>query len=573
MFTTTVSDRIMDVLVRFGVRHVYGMPGDAINDLIEAIRRRDDIQFIQVRHEEAGALAASAQAKLTGELAVCVGTSGGGAIHLLNGLYDAHMDNAPVLAITGQVARAEMGFESHQEVNSQKLFDDVAGFNATVVSHEQVPSLIEQACQHALTHSGVSHLALPEDVAGESLYRNHEVQLSRETISDAGRQNAVPSSETIAQTLSTVEQASRPVILAGFGALSARAELIEFAEKIQAGIIHSLRAKELLAEDHPLSLGGLGVLGSKAGQEAVERCDLLITVGTDFPYKDYYPTGKATIVQINNDPTRFGRRSHVDIALSGDAKSSLVLLLKTLSGSKNRADKQDFLKSLQGTMNKWRKQKNSLESSKQEGSLNPKWVANELGKYADDDAVFVCDTGAVTAWAAKYLPMKSRQRFTLSANLGTMSFGFSGAMGAKLAYPNRQVIALVGDGGFGMLMQDFLTAVKYKLPVKVIVFNNEKLGLIQMEQEAKGNPESQTALHNLDFAAFAKLCGGQGWSVKDSDQFAQALNEAMHTDAPCVIDLSIDPSYLVKPPKVELGQAVKFSIAKVKEMFTVSEVQ
>lgn len=552
----TVSDVLLKVLAAHGVRHVFGMPGDAINDVTDAIRRQDAIRFIGVRHEETGAFAASAQAKLTGTLGACMGTAGPGAIHLLNGLYDAQLDHAPVVAVTGQVATGYIGTEYHQEIDLEKLFAGVAVYTKEVTSPEQVPAVFLEACRAALAHGGVAHIALPTDLSGTSVSFDEEPEISMPV---AGR--IAPDAEACREAVSLIDAARKPVVLAGIGCAGARAELVSFAEAVQAPIIRTLRAKEVIDDDHPLCIGGLGQLGGKPAVRAIDECDLLVMAGTDFPYHDFYPES-ARVVQIDRRPTQVGKRQRVDAALVGDAGPTLARLTTLVEQPRSPR----FLHAMQAEMREWLDDQRELEASDAR-PIHPARVVDAVARIAPDDAVFVSDTGTVTAWTARHLRLRGGQRYTLSGGLASMAFGLPGAIGAQLAYPGRRVFALVGDGGFGMLLGDFVTAVKYELPIVVVVFNNDKLALIQMELEAKGLPDWGTGLLNPDFAAVARACGGYGASIREAGELGPVLHEALASGKPCVLDVAVDPGVLVMPPKIGAAQAVNFAKAKVREVF------
>lgn len=552
----TVSDILLKMLAAHGVRHLFGIPGDAINDVIDAVRRQDQIRFIGVRHEEAGAFAASAQAKLTGELTACVGTSGPGAIHLLNGLYDAKLDHAPVIAITGQVATGFIGTEYHQEVRLERLFANVAVYSQTVTTEAQVPDVFREACHAALAHRGVAHISLPTDVSGRDV--------ARDRLRDV---MAAPSgliSPTVADCESAValiNRSQRVAILAGIGCQGARDELIAFAEAVRAPIVRTLKAKEVIDDGHPLCIGGLGMLGGRPAVKAMDSCDLLVMAGTDFPYHDFYPKN-AKSIQIDIQPTRIGKRHPVDVALVGHAGPTLSALASLVKTDRSA----DFLQAMKEEMQGWLAQQ--VESEQSDAvPIHPPRVMQALGKVAPADAIFVCDTGTATAWSARHLRLEPGQRYTLSGGLASMAYALPGAIGAQLAYPESRVFALAGDGAFAMLMGDFVTAVKYELPIVVLVFNNAKLAFITLEQEAKGLPDWGTDLVNPDFAAFAKACGGAGFSVERPDQLEPVINEALEARRPAVIDIAVDPNALIMPPKVSLSQAMNFGLAKVREAF------
>lgn len=554
MTAHNVCSVLLDVLADAGVEYIFGIPGDAINDLIEAIRKQDRIRFIQVRHEEAGAFAASAHAKLTGRLGVCTGTAGPGAVHLLNGLYDAKMDHAPVLAITGQVDTAHVGTDYHQEVDLLALFRDVTVFNQRIINVDQMPRLVVQACRSALDHRGVAHIGIPHDVASRTVAhpeRHAPVQPSCNA--------PVPGDDDLDRAADVLNRAGKVAILAGIGCKGGRDALFEVADILGAPIARTLRAKDIVPDDHPFSVGGLGMLGTTPAVDVMANCDALLMAGTDFPYETFFPNATPA-VQIDIEPTRIGRRYPVAVGLSGDAPQTL----KALAGRLRRKEDRGFIDHARAAMSDWNADMEKQGTST-DTPIRPQVLARAVGMAARDDAVFIADTGTVTAWAARHLPVRHGQHFTLSSALASMAFGLPGAIGAQLTYPDRQVVALVGDGGFSMLMADFLTAVRYHLPVKVVVFNNHKLGLIRMEQEAAGFPESQTDLLNPDFAAYARLCGGEGFRVTDPADLVGTLREAFAATGPCVVDVETDPDALVMPPKIGVKQAFGFSLAKMRE--------
>ncbi|MEO8803893.1 MAG: thiamine pyrophosphate-dependent enzyme [Rudaea sp.] len=549
----SLCDLLLETLVDSGVTHVFGVPGDAINALVDSLRRCDQIDFVQVRHEESGAFAASAQAKLTGKLAVCCGTAGPGAIHLLNGLYDAKRDNAPVLAITGQVETTQLGHHYHQEVDQDALFRDVAIYNRTVVTAAQAPRMFADAIQAAIVGRGVAHLALPTDVAAMHTRDDaHHVFVDQPC--------TVPSDEHLDAAAKLLAEAERPVIFVGIGAAGAVDELIALGERLGAPIVHTLRGKDLLADDHPLNIGGLGMLGGKPAVEAMQQCDVLLMVGTDFPYQNFYPKNTRAI-QIESNPMHLGRRHPLSVGLLGHAQPTLRKLLERVTARADHAFLDEAKQHRAHQLKHFAEQE-----AKQAAPVPPQCVPARASALASDDAIFVCDTGEVTVWSARHLHLRKQQRMTLSGQLASMAFGLPGAIGAQFAYPNRQVVALCGDGGFSMLMVDFLTAVKYKLPITVIVFNNHKLGLIQAEQESSALPAYAVELHNPDFAAYARLCGGEGWNVIHTDQLDAAIKAAYASDKACLIDVEVDPDALPIPPEISMSQAVNFSIGKLKEM-------
>jgi thiamine pyrophosphate-dependent acetolactate synthase large subunit-like protein len=551
---TTVSTAILDVLASAGAKHVFGIPGDAINDLVDAMRTHDQLEFVTVRHEEAGAFAAAAQAKLTGRIGVCVGTAGPGAIHLLNGLYDAKLDSAPVLAITGQVETKYLGSHYHQEVDQSSLFEDVAGFSETIVNVDQVPDIVAQAVRSSLQTGSVSHLSLPADLAGA------EVDVDDATPYLYRESRTVPCEADLDEAAEVIADATNITILAGIGASSSVDELLETAELLGAPIIKTLRAKDIFPDDHPLTVGGLGLLGTRPASEAIGRTDLLLMVGTDFPYEDFYPDA-ARCIQIDVNGHHIGRRYPVDVGLVGHADLTLAALIGRLERRKDRS----HLERAQEDMESWESVLQAAETD-DDTPLRPQRVAAEIGAVAPSDSIFLADTGSVTVWAARHLRISRGGRFSLSSSLASMAYAMPAAIGAQLAFPDRSVVALAGDGGLSMLLGDFITAVTHELPITVVVFNNSKLGLIQMEQEAEGNPEYATALENPDFGEVARVLGGEGWRVERPEDLRPALENAVRSRRPSIVDVVVNPNEITMPPSIDPKFAVGYTVAKLKEM-------
>lgn len=552
---TTASTVILDALANAGVRRIFGIPGDAINGLVDAARRNESIDFITVRHEEAGAFAASAAAKLSGNLGAVAGTAGPGAIHLLNGLYDAKLDGAPIVALTGQVKTSLLGQESHQELDLLRLFDDVSCFNEVLVDPDQAADLIEAAIRSAVTERGVAHLNIPSDVAlidtGTTAHR---------VDSPPAIGQMIPDEEQLSLALDLLGGATSPSILVGIGAREAMTGVLELADAIGAPIIKSLRAKDLIPDSHPNVIGGLGLLGTEPSVDAIGRTDVLVMVGTDFPYEDFYPDN-ASVIQIDIDPRRIGRRTGVSAQLVGDATDTLRELNTRLVATPDKK----HLAEARNQMRSWDQLQAKAESD-DSVPIRPQRLAAEISNLTPPGTIFVCDTGAVTVWGARHLKMKPGDRFTLSSSLASMAFALPGAIGAQLAYPDRKVVALAGDGGFGMLMGDLMTAVSLDLPFTVVIFNNSKLGLIKMEQEAAGLPEFGTDLANPDFARVARAMGADGLRVEAPDEIAPALGKAISSSRPFVIDAVIDPNEMTIPPKIQAGFALNFAKAKAKEL-------
>lgn len=539
---------------------MFGVPGDAINAVVDGVRRHPELTFVHVRHEEAGAFAASAQAKLTGQLTAVVGTAGPGAAHLINGLADAHRDHAPVIAVTGQADTSLLGTSAHQELDQHELFAAVSSFSASIVHPDQLPGLAVEACRAAISGPGVAHLALPADLAPQAVSRpRHAVLRQREP-------RLVPHPEDLGDAARLLRDARRPVILAGIGAEGAVTQLLDTAERLAAPIIKTLRAKALIADDHPLTVGGLGLLGTRAAVNAVEGCDALLMLGTDFPYLDFYPDPDVPAVQIDVDPSRIGRRFPVQVGLVGRADETLTALCAQLPHREDRS----FLERSQQDMAHWRRWMRRFETS-DSVPLRPERLAAVVGAHLADDAIVVCDTGTVTAWVARHLAIRERQAFTLSGNLASMAYGIPAAIGAQLAYPDRQVVALVGDGSFTMLPSDLITAVELNLPITIVIFDNRKLGLITVEEESEGFAEQQTVLPSCDLAAVAEAFGAGGYLVTDPKELETTLAQALGEARPTVVDVLVDPDELIVPPRIEMAQALGYAEAKIKEFFGVGQ--
>lgn len=556
MFKQTAGEKLIELLIEWGVDHIYGMPGDSINSIIEPLRKaQEKIKFIQVRHEEAGALAAAAYAKLTGKIGVCTAIAGPGAIHLLNGLYDAKLDKVPVLAITGQVETDLMGTDFFQEVNLDRLFDDVAVYNQRIMSAEQLPAVVNQAIRTAYVKRGVSVLTIPDDVPRFEVGKE-----ARVTSSFIVKQAVLPLQEDLQQAKVLIEKAERPIILAGRGTHGIRETLLSFAEKIAAPIVLTLPGKGAIPDKHPYCLGGLGLIGTKAAYEAMHETDLLIMIGTSFPFTGFLPENTVTI-QIDIDPYQIGKRYPVDVGLAGEAGLTLEWLKENVSENANR----DFLEKSQERMNKWW---SKLEHQEENDSvpIKPQRVISDLQKVASDDAVLSVDVGNVTVWMARHFHM-TNQKFIISSWLATLGCGLPGAIAGKIAYPDKQVFAVCGDGGFGMTMNDFVTAVKYNLPLVVIVLNNHKIAMIKFEQEVMGNIEFGTDLVNPNFAKYADACGGIGYRVEHPEELLPALQQAVGQRKPCIIDVVVDADEAPMPAKIKFSQAAGYTKHMLKALF------
>jgi pyruvate dehydrogenase (quinone) len=556
----TTADVLVEAIINWGVDTVFGIPGDGINGIMEALRvRKDRIRFIQVRHEEAAAFMACAYGKYTRRLGCCLATSGPGGIHLLNGLYDAKLDQSPVLAITGQTYSDLKGSNFQQEVNMLRLYDDVAVYNEEVINPLQIEMLANEACRHALNHRGVAHITFPVD------YQEKEFEGERSMHNVEGSSSdqwwptpVVPPDTELQRAAAILNEAKKPVILVGQGALGATDEVIEVADKLGAPIVKALLGKAVVPDDHPLTTGGLGLLGTTPSQEAMENADALFIVGSSFPYMEYLPKpGDAKGVQIDDKADRIGLRFPVDVGLVGDAKATLAGLSLYIE----RNDDRSFLEEAQDGMKDWWGLMDTQGQSDAK-PIKPQRVATELSRLASDDAIVSTDSGTITSWIAREFRIRGDQMFSCSGTLATMAPGLPYAIAAKIAFPERQSIAFVGDGGFTMLMGEFATAVKYELPIVVVIIKNNTLGQIKWEQIVfLGNPEYGCELQSIDFAKYAEACGGLGFTVDDPNKLSSVLETALGSGKPCVVEVVVDPFEPPMPPKVTVEQATHFAEA------------
>lgn len=557
--TRTAADALIETLLRWGVKVIFGLPGDGINGIMESLRKHQDaIRFIQVRHEESAALMACGYAKFSGKLGVCLATSGPGGIHLLNGLYDAKLDGAPVLALTGLQFHDLIGTRTQQDVALDKLFMDVAVFNERIMGPNHVENITELACRIALSRKGVAHVTFPVDLQelpiepGRRSKRNVPYRIS-DTFAPG---QMVPPADDLEKAAETLNAGRKVAILVGRGAIGARDQLEATAERLGAPVIKALLGKEVLPDRSPYTTGCIGLLGTEPSQKAVEDCDTLLLVGTSFPYMEFMPgPGQARTVQIDHDPVRIGLRHPVDVALVGGSGATLEALLPLLRKRRHKP----FLARAQNSMKRWRK--TLRKRSEDEGMpLKPQRVAAELSRHLTDDAVVATDSGTVTTWWARYVDAREDQQYSCSGNLATMGCGLPYVLAAQVAFPERQCVAFVGDGAFTMLMGDFATAVKYKLPIKVFVIKNDYLGQIQWEQMVfLGNPEFACDLQPIDFAAFATACGGIGLKLEEPGDCGTIIPQALATPGPVLVEAIVDPFEPPMPPKVTLAQAGRFA--------------
>jgi pyruvate dehydrogenase (quinone) len=559
----TAADILIEVLQDWGVDTVFGLPGDGINGIMEALRKRQDaVRFVQVRHEETAAFMACGYAKFTGRLGVCLATSGPGGLHLLNGLYDAKLDGQPVLALTGMPYHDLIGTKTQQDVELDKVFADVAEYSVRIMGPTHVENVAHLACRTALLRRGVAHIAFPVDlqereIKGERSKRNVPGHTS-DVLSQSAR---MPHEGDLAQAADILNAGERIAILAGRGSLGAGAELEQVADILGAPIVKALLGKAAVPDDSPFTTGTIGLLGTRPSQDVLEACDTLLMVGTSFPYIEFLPKpGSARGIQIELDPTRIGLRYPVEVGLVGDSRRTLQALVPLLQ----RKDERRFLEQAQRDMREWW-QLMEERGTRPDVPMKPEVVAWELGKRLRDDAIVVSDSGTIATWWARHIPVKRGQMYSLSGTLASMANGLPYAMAAQIAYPDRQVVAFVGDGGFSMLMAEFANCVKYKLPVKVVVVKNNSLGMIKWEQMVfLGNPEYGCELQPIDFGAFARACGAVGLATDKPGHIGSVLDEALATDGPVLVEATVDPFTPPMPPKVTVEQAGKFgeSLAK-----------
>jgi pyruvate dehydrogenase (quinone) len=571
------ADIIADALLDWNVDTIFGLPGDGINGFMEALRtRQDKIRFVLVRHEESAAFMACAYAKYTGKLGACVATSGPGAIHLLNGLYDAKLDSTPVIAITGSTYSDLMGSSYQQDVNLLQLFSDVSAYNNIVTAPEQAEMAVDIACRTAFAQRGVSHLTIPIDVQEKKLegkYSRHKVPgHTSDTFVAAG--DALPDRRILQKAAEIINTGNKIVILVGQGALNASQEVISMSERMGAPIVKALLGKAVVPDSHPNSVGGIGMLGTEPAMDAMSEADTLLMIGTSFPYIEYLPKpGQARGVQIDIKAERIGLRYPVEVGLVGDSKKVLSALFPLLRdrtaksssssirhGQYRQEDEQEqqqeFLRSKQQSMREWTELLDSqINQPDKKKLIKPQAIAGAVSEELQDNAIISVDSGTNTIWAARFLNIRRGMKFSLSGTLASMACGLPYAIAAQLAYPDRQCVAFVGDGGFSMLMSEFATAVQYNLPIKVVILKNNTLGMIRWEQMAfLGNPEFGVEFSPIDFAKIAEACGGIGYTIKEYDDIKPIMKKALSNNQarkPTIIEAYVDPFEPPMPPKVE----------------------
>ncbi|MFF0850881.1 thiamine pyrophosphate-dependent enzyme [Streptomyces sp. NPDC003280] len=574
----TVAQVIVDALSELGVRQVFGVVGDALNPLTDAIRTTDGLEWVGCRHEEAAAFAASAQSQLTDTLGVCMGTVGPGSVHLLNGLYDAAKSHTPVLAIAGQVPLAELGSDYFQEVDNDALFSDVAVFRATVTSPDQLPQMLETAVRHALGRKGVAVLTVPGDLGERELTADRPARFS------LNAPVSRPEESAVRRAAELLDRSERVTLLVGQGARAARQDVLTLADRLAAPMVLTLKAKAGFEGDaNPYQVGQTGLIGNPAAAQALQDADTLLMLGTDFPYRDWYPEGR-TVIQVDTEATHIGRRVPVEVGLVGDTGATvrdlLAHLTATPAGSGGARDRSHLDKARE-RFDKWRTgQARLADPAHDKGvvgrirsaldnrahDIRPEALAAAVDRAAADDAVFTSDTGMATVWLSRFVEMRGERRLIGSYNLGSMANAMPQALGAQCLDRERQVVAFCGDGGLSMLLGDLMTLKTYRLPVKLVVFDNRRLGMVKLEQEQAGLPEFGTVLDNPDFAAVAEAMGITGIRVTDPADVEGAVRRAFDDPGPVLLDVLTNPDEIAVPAKPTVEQGWGFALAKVKEV-------
>jgi len=557
MMSKTVADLLVGVLEQIGVKHIFGLIGDSLNPLGDAVRR-SKIEWVGVRHEEGAALAAAGQAKLTGKLGVCAGTTGPGSTHLVAGLYEASRDHAPVLALSGEMPRKMQGTEFIQTTAPDLLFRDVSLYTETISSAAQAPAVIHQAIAAAYAGAGVAHLTLPLDVISAKA-----IGTASSIATLKPRSEFAPSEADVGEIARRIDAADTVVIMCGAGCRGAADLLRELSDRLKAPLIHSVRGKEIMAYDDPRWMGGLGMIGTKAVYNSVMRCDLLLMVGTDYPYSNFLPT-KGSIIQIDERAQVLGRRAPTVFGVTGSARPTLKLLLDKVAAKSDTK----FRHKVTHERAKWDEMLDmQSDLARSKDRIHPQAVARAVSDLARPDATFVLDTGLNTLWSANWIRQTGSQRIIGSFNNAAVGTALAQANGVQALDRSRQVIALSGDGGFNMLMSEFMTAVHHKLPIKVIIYNNSALGLITLEAESIGLAPFREAIEfpNPDFAALARACGGHGFTARQPGELRAAISDALAVDGPAIVDAVVVANEMPNMPHVELEQVGHFAMAKIRE--------
>ena len=551
----TIADLLVETLSDAGVQRIWGVTGDSLNGINDSLRRFKRIEWVPVRHEETAAFAAGAEAAVTGKLAVCAGSCGPGNMHLINGLYDCWRNRVPVLAIAAHIPSTEIGLGYFQETHPQALFRECADFVELVSNPAQMPEILYRAMNTAIGKQGVAVLVLPGDVA----LSEAPAASPRHWVAERP-QRIAPTSTEIDRLVGLLNQAKAPAILAGAGCAGAHTELVSVAKALKAPIVHALRGKEYVEYDNPYDVGMTGLIGFSSGYHTLMNADVVLMLGTSFPYRAFYPK-EATMIQVDRDPTALGRHTTLSLGIAADVRETLSALLPKL------AERSDAT-FLNRALDHYHKARAGLDELAQPAPaskpVHPQHLMRLVSELAAEDAVFTADVGTPTVWAARYLKMNGRRRLLGSFNHGSMANAMLQALGAQAAQPHRQVISLSGDGGFTMMMGDMLTAVQQKLPIKIILFNNSSLGFVAMEMKAGGYLDTATDLQNPDFAAIAKVAGFTSFRADDSTNLKETLTQALAHPGPVLVDVRTERNELIMPPKVQIGQAKGFSLYMLK---------
>lgn len=558
MAKITLAQQLATTLEQAGIKRIWGLTGDSLNGLTDSLRTMDSIEWMHVRHEEVAAFAAGAEAAATGELTVCAGSCGPGNLHLINGLFDCHRNHVPVLAIAAQIPSSEIGLNYFQETHPQELFKECSHFIELVTNPEQMPHVLHRAMRSAILNRGVAVVVIPGDVSlleVEDKFKPWPALLAPRTL---------PAEQDLQRLTDILEHSGKVTLLCGSGCAGAHDEVVALADALGAPVVHALRGKEYVEWDNPFDVGMTGLIGFSSGYHAMLNCDTLIMLGTDFPYRQFYPTD-AKIIQVDRNPQALGRRATLDLGIAADVSETIQALLPRLTRKTDRSFLETSLKHYE----KARQGLDDLaEPSKAGRPIHPQYVARLLSELADDDAIFTADVGSPTVWAARYLKMNGKRRLIGSFNHGSMANAMPQAIGAQAAFPGRQVISMSGDGGFTMLMGDFISLAQLNLPVKLVVFNNSSLGFVAMEMKAAGYLDTGTELKNPDFAAMSNAMGILGIRVEQSEDLEPALRRALAHDGPVLVDVVTATQELVMPPSIKLEQAKGFSLYMLKAVMS-----
>jgi pyruvate dehydrogenase (quinone) len=545
-----VADFMAETLKQAGVKRVYGVVGDSLNGFTDSLRRLGGVEWIHMRHEEAGAFAAGAEAHLTGELAVCVGSCGPGNLHLINGLFDCHRSRVPVLAIAAHIPSSEIGIDYFQSTHPESLFKECSHYVELVSTPEQLPQIMERAMRTAIARRGVAVVVIPGDVALQPTKAKTPKWLA------PAKPVVRPAEAELDRLALLLNGAGAVTLLCGAGCAGAHDEIVALAKRLKAPIVHPLRGKEYVEYDNPYDVGMTGLIGFASGYLAMKNCDTLLMLGTDFPYRQFYPE-QARIAQIDIRPEALGNRCPLELGLVGDVKETLNALLPRLAEHADGAH-------LEAAVADYRKARKNLDALAESGPnsaiIHPQYVTRMVSELATEDAIFTCDVGTPTAWAARYLKMNGKRRLIGSFNHGSMANALLQAIGAQAAFPGRQVVSLSGDGGFTMMMGDFITLSQIGLPVKTIVLNNGTLGFVELEMKAGGFLDTGCDLKNPDFAAMANAMGVKGVRVEKPGDLKGALSEAFSHPGPALVDVVSARQELVMPPKTTFSEAHSFGL-------------